>query len=475
MQTIQADITNCDTEPIRIPGAIQSHGFLLLVDKEHIIRYYSENIATYINLSADDLTGAHISFIEEIITSERDSHFLKKLLQLGAYNNSFEKTNPFTISLNDDFFYVIMSFCDDLFLLEFEPVYRQDAIDLQKIVGSSLTQMLAGKHLQSMLDHSAMQVKNIIGYDRVMVYRFAEDGHGEVISESKNADLEPWLGLHYPASDIPVQARELYKINITRHIADVNFPTSAILPGIAAGERNVDLTHSQLRAVSPVHIQYLKNMGVASSFSISLLYRNELWGLIACHNYTPLTIDYKYRESAKLIGQVLSSALEFRQTESNQHLYDLLIENVNVLTHYLQENVSLESALMAGAVNLMQITFAGGVVLKYDNKLSQKGKTPTGDELEGLIQWIHDSVTQVVYQTNCLSALYPPAAGFAAIGSGVLIVTLSRKLQEYIIWFKPEFAQTINWQDTPIRPSQAWKTDWLLYPQDIHSNYFYKK
>src|SRR5690606_16721101 len=161
----------------------------------------------------------------------------------------------------------------------------------------------------------------IINYDRVMIYKFAEDGHGEVVAEARNTDLAPWLGLHYPASDIPQQARELYKVNLTRIIADVHAEPSKILVEELDSEKSLDLSSSQLRAVSPIHIQYLKNMSVCSSFSISLIYHKELWGLIACHNYSPRFINYKSRESAKLIGQILSSALEFRQDEENQSTY----------------------------------------------------------------------------------------------------------------------------------------------------------
>ncbi len=172
------------------------------------------------------------------------------------------------------------------------------------------------------MQNAAEQVKEIIHYDRVMIYKFWEDEHGEVIAEAKNEDLEPFLGLHYPATDIPKQARALYKLNLTRIIADVHHPASPVtaMSDIAAAFP-LDLTFSTLRAVSPIHIQYLKNMGVAASFSVSLIAHGELWGLIACHNYTPRFIDYKEREGARLIGQILSAQLEFRDEEENKEYH----------------------------------------------------------------------------------------------------------------------------------------------------------
>ena len=174
-------------------------------------------------------------------------------------------------------------------LLEFEPVTLQ--FDIQSSVGRSASSMLQGKNIFVLLKGAAKEVKRLINYDRIMVYKFLEDGHGEVVAEEKEADLESFFGLHYPASDIPKQARELYKLNLTRLIANVNIADSKIIT--FKENESLDLTNGGLRAVSPIHIQYLKNMGVHSSFSISLISHGELWGLIACHNYSPKFIDYK--------------------------------------------------------------------------------------------------------------------------------------------------------------------------------------
>jgi chemotaxis family two-component system sensor kinase Cph1 len=191
---------------------------------------------------------------------------------------------------------MILSTAGELFLAEFERSSSDLEEDLQQIMGSTLSLMLGDANLSRLLDKTAEQIKKIIHYDRVMVYKFHEDGHGEVVAEAKNADLSPLMGLHYPASDIPKQARELYKLNLTRLIADVNAQASDIL---TFEDGALDLTNSSVRAVSPIHIQYLKNMGVASSFSVSLIHNGDLWGLVACHNYTPRFINYRQRDAAR--------------------------------------------------------------------------------------------------------------------------------------------------------------------------------
>ena len=288
------DLTNCDREPIHIPGKIQSHGFLIVIDSGNFIRFYSENIKDYIPEIPQDLLGKHINSIEPLIGKNEPHDFINQLIKFGK-NNGFEQTNPFNTDIQGKPFHLIISTSADYYMLEFEPAKSDSHSDIQKMIGRSISEMLADKNLQSLLNNSALQVKTVIGYDRVMIYRFAEDGHGEVVAESKNPELQSWMGLHYPASDIPKQARELYKRNLTRLIANVHTEPTGVLTA-ADNVLPLDMTNSQLRAVSPVHIQYLKNMGVDSSFSISLMYKQELWGLIACHNYTPRYIDYRSRE-----------------------------------------------------------------------------------------------------------------------------------------------------------------------------------
>lgn len=452
MLDFQVDLSNCDREPIHIPGQIQSHGFLLVIDSKYIIQFLSENTFNFLGDISAKLLGQPLYFLESIIGDVQQPDFITQLLNFGKGNNNFKQTNPFEFSLAGVSFNLIISTSAEFYLLEFEPAVSTITLDIQSMVGRSISEMLGDKNLKNLLNNAAVQVKNIIHYDRVMVYRFAEDGHGEVIAEAKNDDLNPWLGLHYPASDIPRQARELYKLNLTRLIANVHDQSSRIITN--PDHQPLNLTNAQLRAVSPIHIQYLKNMGVASSFSISLLYKNELWGLIACHNYTPLFIDYKSRESAKLIGQILSSALEFRQDEENQQIHEGFSSNLEKISKYLQQNAHVQEALTAEAVNILGVTNATGAVFIYEGKTTSLGNTPDAKQLAGLISWILENVSEPVYTTDNLSAVYPEADAYKHIASGILVSIISKQLQEYIIWFKPELLQKINWAGDPEKQVQ---------------------
>lgn len=450
MENFSVDLTNCDREPIHIPGQIQSHGFLIVVDDTDHISFFSDNVNTFIPVDTGNLLGKAVTHLEPFFQNTPQQNMLGQLLQLGRLNG-YDQFNPYPVTIAGKKYHLIISKSAGYELLEFEPDRAVAETDVQKMIGKSVSEMLADKNLQNLLNNTANQVKSIIGYDRVMVYRFAEDGHGEVVAEARNEDMESWLGLHYPASDIPKQARDLYKLNLTRLIADVNSTPSKITTS-ADNTIPLDLTWSQLRAVSPIHIQYLKNMGVASSFSISLMYKGELWGLVACHSYMPRFIGFKSRESAKLIGQILSSALEFRQDEENQIVQDTFKNNLDQIAKYLQSHEHVDQALTQERVNILHLTQAAGAALIYENKITCLGQTPSVDQIKELAGFIRQNIKDALFYTDNLSAIYPGATNYQSMASGVLATELSKELGEYALWFKPEHIQTINWAGNPEKP-----------------------
>ncbi len=439
------DITNCDREPIHIPGKIQSHGFLIAVNAiSYQISYASANIGEYLNVDAGTLLDKSIADFSALI-GEEDELDLRQLLKLGKAQGNFDVINPYKLVIDGGFYYLIIHQSGDHFVLEFEQATLQ--YDIQNIIGKSVSEILSNKDLNKLLSRAALEIKNMIEYDRIMIYKFQEDGHGEVVAEVKNEELEPFFGLHYPASDIPKQARELYKLNMTRIIADVYTESPAILT--YNQDSALDLTHSTLRAVSPIHVQYLKNMGVASSFSISLLAHGELWGLIACHNYTPKFIDFKAREGTKLIGQILSSALEYRQVEEYNEQNALLTEALNELSGSLDRDPDVISALTRHEKTLLDLTESDGVAIFFEDQLYKLGTTPEDNDLKDLFKWLKATMDESIYHTSKLSAVYRPALNYADKASGILAAMLSRDMGELVVWFKPELMQTIHWAGNP--------------------------
>jgi len=450
MNKFSVDLTNCDKEPIHIPGKVQSHGFLIAVGKtDFTIHYVSENVITYLGQPAKSFLEQPLSSLNAHIKQQEPGFDLEDLLNLGIIRKSFDAITPHPIEIDGKPFYLIISPSSDTWLLEFEQVTLQ--YDIQSSIGRSASAMLKGKNVTALLKSAASEVKKLINYDRVMVYKFLEDGHGEVVAEEKEMHLEPFFGLHYPASDIPKQAREMYKLNLTRLIADVHTDDSPILT--VNEEQTLDLTNANLRAVSPIHIQYLKNMGVFSSFSISLISHGELWGLIACHNYSPKFIDYKAREGSKLIGQILSSALEYRQDEEDQEIVAHFTDTAAVITEHLARDKYLVDALTGHTKTLLDVTHATGVAIIFENKLTTLGIVPTEKEIWDLAAWLKTSTDESVYYTHRLSEIFNPAKKYKTIASGILSCTISKDLGEMFIWFKPELISTVNWAGNPEKPA----------------------
>ena len=373
------------------------------------------------------------------------------LLALVHGNKGGETGNPFFLKVKDEAFTLIINQAGGEQIMEFEPELHDHNIDLHAMISRPLSRILAGKNMQALLQNAVEEIKNVIQYDRVMIYKFGEDGHGEVVAEAKNEMLDPLLGLRYPASDIPKQARALYKLNLTRIIADVNKQTSSIIT-FKTAETPLDLTHSELRAVSPIHIQYLKNMGVVSSFSISLIVNKELWGLIACHNYTPRFINYKLRDASKIIAQVVSSSLEFRQEEEVSQASAAFQQVADAMAAYIEKEDDITAALTAHDSTIKDIIAASGAVLVFDHKTTRMGITPENSQIDELVQWVIGEMPDALYISNRLPEVFPPAKNYSKIASGIIACMLSRELGEIIIWFRPEKIEEVTWAGNPAKP-----------------------
>ena len=447
------DLTNCDIEPIHILGKVQSHGFLIAFDKlESNVLFASNNIETYTGIAAAHLLDQPVTELFKHFDSQDNGNTLLDIIRFGI-NNEFENLNPLRISIRQITYNLICHLSAHLVVLEFEPSSPDADMHLQTLIGSSLSKIMNGKNLHQTVAAAAQQVKELIRYDRVMIYQFWEDGHGEVIAEEKNEDLEPFFGLHYPASDIPKQARELYKLNLTRIITDVNSTPADIITHATGIEQTIDLTHSTLRAVSNIHIEYLKNMGVMASFSVSIMHKGELWGLIACHNYTPKFIDYKTREHTKLIGQVLSSSFEYKAEQDQKQESFGYLKMSSELVRGVHKNWDLLGALTNHS--LLKITSASGAAVVFEGKLHKEGQTPSDEQIMELVTWLSHHEKPLIYHTNSLSKYFLPASAYVKVGSGLLALAISKELGEYIFFFKPEIITTVKWAGNPEKPVET--------------------
>ncbi len=436
------NLNSCSTEPIHIPGKIQSHGFLIGVDKNsYKVSVISDNAFP----GSNNLLGLHIDQLSLNLSGAS----LKDMILACKQQNDPDLFNPHELTINNESYNLIIHNSHDLHLLEFEPRYHQLNASIDKILSRCISKLLTCPSLDDILNQMAQQVFDLIQYDRVMIYKFEEDGHGLVVAEVKKDGLNPFLGLHYPASDIPEQARQLYLKNPVRIIANVNSSDSQIL---SVYDKPVDLSDSTLRAVSPVHLQYLRIMGVRSSFSVSLSLNGKLWGLIACHNYSPAFIDYRAREAAKVLGQIASSLIAFKSEEGNLEKINSFNDVNNKLVMYMRDGDTLSTALTANSLTMKDVTDATGAALFFDGAVFSTGITPDRKQLSQIHTWLRSELKDTLFFTHSLSSVLPGAEDFCKTASGMLACLLSEEMNEYLVWFKAEQVQQVKWAGNPEKP-----------------------
>ncbi len=302
-------------------------------------------------------------------------------------------------------------------ILELEPALSKESLSFANfyhLMISSISKLKAAANLDKLCQVIVKEVRKVTGFDRVMVYRFDPDeGHGTVIAEDKLESLSPYLGLRYPASDIPKQARRLYCSNWIRLIPDVAYQPVAIVPANnPLTNLPLDLSYSVLRSVSPTHIEYMQNMGVTASMSVSLIKDKKLWGLIACHHQSPKYVPYEVRTACEFLGQVMSLEIASKQ-ESEGTDYRMKVKS---LLAKLLEAMSAVENFMDGLVQqpqiLLNLVSASGAAFYFDEECTLAGETPQESDIKRLIEWVGRNYHQEVFYTDCLSNLYPEAEKF---------------------------------------------------------------
>lgn len=345
----------------------------------------------------------------------------------------------------------------DRVILEMEPQpgQYQDPLAYYQQLQQAILELRQSQNLTDLTERLTQVVKKLTGFDRVMVYQFMPDEHGVVIAEVKQADLQSFLGLHYPAFDIPEPARRLFLRNWLRMIPDVNAVSIELTPALP--NTPLDLSTTALRGVSLHHIEYLQNMGVAATMTISLIANQQLWGLIACHHYSPRLVSYECRKLCELLGQLASTELMYLHVrESNA--YQAQVRNLQdelyqaFLNHPGVSNF-IESALIHHQEQLCNLVDATGTALILDGHLTLIGHTPTRHEVRKLIAWITEYHSENLFATHSLPDVYPPAKSFKDKASGVLSISVylsSRAGKAYhLLWFRPEQIQSVNWAGKP--------------------------
>lgn len=444
----QVNLTNCDREPIHIPGSVQPFGFLLALLSDFTICMASEN-------AADHLGGEQAGLLPRPIAdvlSPAAVAVIRARVDYLSGPDAVERVFGIDLKADGRLFDLAIHFSGLYLVVEAEPSVIEPGVHSGELVRLMLARIRKTSGMIELAQEGARQLKVLTGFDRIMVYRFHPDGSGEVIAEVASTGLEPFLGLHYPASDIPRQARQLYQRNWLRIIADINAKPAALESTTTHSAGLLDLSMSVLRAVSPIHIEYLRNMGVAASMSVSILREGKLWGLFACHHYSPHHLSFEKRTAAELFGQMYSWLLEAREREN-----DIGYET---RAHQIQERLIERAASQAHSKRAI-IDFIGeyrkmidcdGIALWSDDEITLDGETPTESEVQDLIGFINRTSPGRICASAEIAKVYAAGESFRDRAAGFLAIPISRAPGDCLVFFRREVLRSVKWAGDPNKP-----------------------
>ncbi|UYZ61558.1 ATP-binding protein [Hymenobacter weizhouensis] len=444
-------LTNCDREPIHLPGAIQPYGFLLCLDEAtRRIVQASANTGPLIGLEAADLLGQGLDCLlgpDRLAEIEERLGTLSSTAQLLGARLDRVAGQPY--------YKLILHRHDQLLWAEFEPVSDTAAapLDLPSL-NAAVGQLLGAGSVLELCQHAVHQVRAITGFDRVAIYRFAPDESGEIIAEATRPDLPPWLGLHYPASDIPQQARAMYLKNWLRFIPDAHYTPVPLVPvHTPATNRPPDMTYAVLRSVSPIHLEYLHNLGSAATMTISLIRDGRLWGMITCHHLTPRLVSYELRELCQFIGKTFSALLPGKEQQDESGYRLRIRERQARLFEHVAAHANFVEGLYQHRPTMQDVFDCGGAAICFAGEIVTLGTTPTEPQIQELLAWLQEHAPQEeVFHTTSYGSLNPAGLALRSTASGIVAASLADAPGNYLLWFRPEVVQTVTWAGQHEKP-----------------------
>lgn len=452
-----ADLSNCEQEQIHLAGSIQPHGALLVISEpDHRIRQASANAAEFLNV--EKVVGVPLADLEGDL-----------LIRMLPHLDPIGEGTPIAVRCRIgkpavEFDGLIHRPPEGGLIVELERA--GPPLDLPTTLGKALEKIRTSNSIRTLCDEAALLFQERIGYDRVMVYRFDEEGHGEVFSERHVEGLESYLGNRYPASDIPQMARRLYERQRVRVLVDVGYQPVPLQPRLSPlTGQDLDMSGCFLRSMSPIHLQYLKNMGVRATLVVSLMVGGKLWGLVACHHYQPRFIHFELRAVCELLAEAIATritALEsFAQSQS-----ELFVQR---LEHRMIESISREgdwrSAIFDASQSILQPVRASGAALVYEGQVTTVGEVPGTHDIREIAAWLTRQPRGSVLSTSSLGLDVKEFVPLTAVASGIAAAPISNHPGEFLMWFRPERVRTVTWGGDPKKPFVIGNTPADLSPR----------
>ncbi|MDE1460810.1 ATP-binding protein [Spartinivicinus poritis] len=461
-------IDGCDSEQIHIPGSIQPHGYMLVLSQEFEIVKVSRNFCSLIDQPLQAIIGQDLKvyFGEDIIKA------LKDMLSVGALCHTRYTTLSFIEKEDLPQFDAVLHQSKDYLILELE-IHKSGKIEFQehdfyqKVMQFSI-QLQQVPTQTALYDYVVYEMRQLTGFGRVKLYRFDQNWNGEVVAESRDMQIPmpSYLGLHFPASDIPKQARKLYSQNFIRLIADTSYESVQIVPDdLCEKGLPIDLSYACLRSVSPVHMEYLNNMGVGASMSISVMQNERLWGLIACHHNSPLHPPISVRMAAELMTHTFSAFLSnFMQADQESEIQkkQSYIRELNIS---LRPDKSMLETLKRKHALLLQAVDADGVIVHVNDKNFAFGLIPEMSFANDLIDWLEMNGDGKVFASNSIARDTNLLVRGQSMASGVLAIPVSSSMTDYVMWFRQELVEEIDWAGRPEKRVTKDKVGYHLTPR----------
>lgn len=442
----------CENEDLRRCGTIMPHGVLARVDaRDQSISHVSENVEAMLGKTASQLLGR--PFLEcglPIVLSVDDQR-----RQPGARTEYAALDAGVQGKLD-----AVVTVVEAGWLIECRAA-RADAIDkamLARYHKELSVAILDDAEIVTLADALARAFEDVAGFTRAMVYRFQDDWSGNVIAESSADGVKAYLNLRFPASDIPKVARDLYLLNAYRHLPN---PSAPQVPVISRGDAPLDLSYSDFRSASPLHVKYLENMGVTTSFSVPIKVEKALWGMLTCHHASPEPLSRAAIEAcvglARRYSETLTNFLVGRRLSTLQRVEDATI----ALGRAIERSGDLPGSLAEQGLPLSEILAADGFAVVHNGQQAGIGKLPTADVIDEIDRWFTSADREMLSSSN-LAAVLPGAARFAASASGLYALRIHAAR---FYWFRQESAQKVEWAGEPMKSVVGSGSEQMLTPR----------
>ncbi|MDF9799481.1 chemotaxis family two-component system sensor kinase Cph1 [Catalinimonas alkaloidigena] len=440
----------CGSIPLNFLNLIQPHGMLVLLDKSYRIVQISENVGEILGKEPKEVLDQPFA---ALFPSDKFDAFQKKTEQEKLYNNI-----PLILHLETtggvQRFAGIIHFHKKYLLLELEPIEDETSditfISAYQDIKYIMARLQQVEKLAEFGAIAANEIRSFSGFDRVMLYQFDAQWNGTVIAEAQKGELEPYLGLKFPASDVPKQARELYFKNPYRLIPDVNFKPVRLFPIVNPLINGfTDISDCMLRSVPQVHVEYLKNMNVQASMSTPIIVDGRLWGLISCHHTTPKHVPFEQRYSFEVFSQLISSQLASREREEKLSVLNSRRRLELKLIELVYKKKEFEPEILIASDLLLELFHADSAALVWGSQYEGQGKIPSRSHAQEIVKWLRLFNKEKVFSTSSLVKHVRTAAAYKDIGSGLLAIQFSHSPVGYLLLFRPEIIQTVNWGGNP--------------------------